>query len=155
MRKVIIFTIVMVCTLLAGTNSGFGEPVRQQDVKIPMRDGVELSANIVLPDSEGTFPVIIVRTPYGKGELEDEDDEHPWMTSGYGYVIQDCRGTGLSDGEWFPVVNEHNDGLDTHQWVLRQPWCNGRIGTMGGSYLGGTQILPSPDAGDYWKAMFC
>jgi putative CocE/NonD family hydrolase len=120
-----------------------------------MRDGVELSANITLPKAEGRYPVILVRTPYGKDHPEEAEGGTKIAAEGYAYVIQDCRGSGLSDGEWVPVVNEHDDGLDTHQWVLKQRWCNGKIGTMGGSYLGGTQILPSPDAGDYWKAMFC
>jgi putative CocE/NonD family hydrolase len=154
MRKVIIFTMVFVCTLFIGTSCGFGELVKQHDVKIPMRDGIELSANIVLPDSEGSFPVIIVRTPYGKEEPDDEDEDNYWASSGYGHVFQDCRGTGKSGGKWKPGAYDRNDGLDTHKWVLEQPWCNGKIGTSGGSYLGYTQVVTAPDAGDYLKAMF-
>jgi len=155
MRRTGIAAAALVCILFFGTSCSASEIVKHHDVKIPMRDGVELSANIVLPDSEGSFPVIIVRTPYGKENADDEGEGDYWAERGCGHVFQDCRGTGLSDGEWIPVVNEHDDGLDTHQWVLKQPWCNGKIGTTGGSYLGGTQVLPSPDAGDYWKAMFC
>ncbi|MHC5075912.1 MAG: CocE/NonD family hydrolase [Planctomycetota bacterium] len=154
MRKVIIVTIVLVCTLFMGSICSFAEIVKQQDVKIPMRDGVELSANIVLPDSEGKFPVIIVRTPYGKEDPDDEDEDNYWATRGYGHVFQDCRGTGQSGGKWKPGAYDRKDGFDTHKWVLEQPWCNGVIGTSGGSYLGYTQVVTAPDAGDYLKAMF-
>ena len=154
MRKVIIVAIVLVCTFFVGTRCGFGELVKQQDVKIPMSDGIELSANIVLPDSEGSFPVIIVRTPYGKEDPDDEGEDNYWATRGYGHVFQDCRGTGQSGGKWKPGAYDRKDGLDTHKWVLEQPWCNGEIGTSGGSYLGYTQVVTAPDAGDYLEAMY-
>jgi len=123
------------------------------NVMIPMRDGVKLAANIALPNPEGKFPVIIVRTPYGKGNGENDDGRYH-AARGYAFVIQDCRGTGKSGGEWHPGVHERADGLDTHEWVLAQPWCNGTIGTTGGSYLGYTQWIVAPDAGDSLKAMF-
>ena len=123
----------------------------REDVRIPMRDGVELSANIVLPDSEGPFPVVLTRTPYGKG---DADDGAEMAERGYAVVIQDCRGTGESAGDWAPVVSEHRDGLDTHEWVLAQPWCNGSIGTTGASYLGHTQWAVAADSGESHKCMF-
>jgi putative CocE/NonD family hydrolase len=117
---------------------------------IPMRDGVELAANITLPTGGGQYPVILVRTPYGKGDGSVDDD----LNQGYVYVVQDCRGTGRSEGEWEPALNETRDGLDTHQWILEQPWCNGTIGTAGGSYLGWTQWAVAPFTGDWHKAMF-
>jgi len=123
------------------------------NVMIPMRDGVKLAANVALPNPEGKFPVIIVRTPYGKGNGENDDGRYH-AARGYAFVIQDCRGTGKSGGEWHPGVHERADGLDTHEWVLAQPWCNGTIGTTGGSYLGYTQWIVAPDAGDSLKAMF-
>jgi putative CocE/NonD family hydrolase len=119
-----------------------------------MRDGVELSANIVLPEAEGSFPVIIVRTPYGKGNPDDEGEGDHWASRGYGHVFQDCRGTGQSGGRWEPGIYEAGDGLDSYSWVLQQPWCDGKIGTSGGSYLGYTQVISASQAGDYLKAMF-
>jgi putative CocE/NonD family hydrolase len=125
----------------------------RKNVRIPMRDGVELSANISLPRAEGRFPVILTRTPYGKGNAEDDLGSYS-ATGGYVFAIQDCRGTGQSQGRWEPGVNERIDGLDTHKWILEQEWCNGKIGTTGGSYLGGTQWVVAPDAGEWLKAMF-
>jgi uncharacterized protein len=123
------------------------------DVKIPMRDGVKLSANIFLPKAEGTFPVILVRTPYGKGNAKNGDGLF-FAARGYVFVIQDCRGKGASQGRWEPFVNDRDDGRDTRDWILDQPWCNGSIGTSGGSYVGFTQWISAPNAGDHLKAMF-
>ncbi len=124
------------------------------DVKIPMRDGVQLSANIFLPKAEDKFPVILVRSPYGKGD-EKHGEGLFYAPRGYVFVSQDCRGRGTSQGQWEPFANEAVDGRDTHQWILNQPWCNGSIGTTGGSYVGFTQWMPAPNAGEYLKAVFC
>jgi putative CocE/NonD family hydrolase len=124
----------------------------QADVKIPMRDGVELSANVFLPKAEGKFPAILLRTPYGKGGTGNGAGRL-FASHGYVYISQDCRGKGASQGEWVPFVNEARDGRDTHRWILDQPWSNGTIGTAGGSYVGFTQWASAPDAGEYLKAM--
>ena len=123
------------------------------DVKIPMRDGVELSANVFLPKAKGKFPVVLARTPYGKGGTEGGAG-HFYASRGYVYISQDCRGRGASQGQWVPFVNEARDGKDTHRWILDQPWSSGRIGTAGGSYVGFTQWASAPNAGEYLKAMF-
>ena len=123
------------------------------EVKIPMRDGVELSANIFLPKAEGKYPVILIRSPYGKGN-EKHGDGLFYAGRGYVVVSQDCRGKGSSQGDWEPFANERNDGADTQQWLLEQPWCNGSVGTAGGSYVGFTQWISAPNAGDHLKAMF-
>ncbi len=122
------------------------------NVRVPMRDGVELSANVFVPKADGPFPVILMRTPYGKGDAKMGEGAF-YAQRGYVFVSQDCRGRGQSDGEWEPFLNEASDGIDTHEWVLAQPWCNGKIGTAGGSYVGFTQWAPAPAAGDYLKAM--
>ncbi|MCP4258934.1 MAG: CocE/NonD family hydrolase [Planctomycetes bacterium] len=124
------------------------------DVKIPMRDGVKLSAHIFKPKAEGKFPVILVRSPYGKGN-EKNGDGLFYASHGYVFISQDCRGKGASQGQWEPFLNEDADGRDTQSWVLDQSWCNGKIGTSGGSYVGFTQWMPAPNAGEHLKAMFC
>lgn len=123
------------------------------NVRIPMGDGVDLSANIFLPESKGEFPVILMRSPYGKGDDKFGEGLH-YAGDNYVYVSQDCRGKGQSDGDWDPFANEITDGKDTHQWVLAQEWCNGKIATTGGSYVGFTQWTAAAGAGDYLKAMF-
>ncbi len=63
------------------------------------------------------------------------------VQKGYVVVIQDCRGRFASEGEFSPPFDEANDGADTVNWIVQQPWANDRVGTIGGSYLGFTQWL--------------
>ena len=112
------------------------------DVKVEMRDGVRLSTNIFRPDAEGAFPAILQRSPYGNGGPGNGTGRY-YASRGYVVVLQDCRGRYESEGVFDPLRNEARDGFDAQQWVAAQPWCNGRIGTMGGSYVGFTQWLPA------------
>jgi putative CocE/NonD family hydrolase len=124
----------------------------EYDVIVPMRDGVGLATDVYIPEGEGPFPVIIERTPYGRGGEEGEG--FMYTEDGYVAVIQNVRGTGNSGGEWEPFVNERMDGLDTHAWILEQPWCNGKIGTTGGSYTGLTEWAIAAHSGPSHKVMF-
>jgi uncharacterized protein len=110
------------------------------DQKVPMRDGIRLSANIFVPrELKSPLPAILVLTPY------NNDHNTPrgiyFSTHGYVFVTVDCRGRGNSDGVFTPFVNEGRDGYDVVEWIARQPWCNGKVGTMGGSYKGMDQWL--------------
>jgi len=151
-RIVLFLSILLSPWTILAAQDAFEVEVRTE-VKIPMRDGVELSANIFLPKARGRFPVILIRSPYGKG---DEKNGDGLFYAGRGYVVvsQDCRGKGSSQGQWEPFVNERSDGRDTQKWLLEQSWCNGSIGTAGGSYVGFTQWISAPNAGDHLKAMF-
>jgi len=126
--------------------------VFEADIKMPMRDGVQLAANIFRPNGEGRFPVILMRTPYGKLD-EKFGDGKRYTAAGYVMVVQDCRGRGKSDGVWDPFRFDPGDGFDTQEWIGKQPWCNGEIGTAGGSYVGWTQWAPAPEQSRYLKAM--
>ncbi len=117
-----------------------------------MRDGVTLSANLFRPAGNGPCPAILFRTPYGKQD-ENWSGGTNLAAKGYVVVVQDCRGRGKSGGVWEPFRHEAQDGFDTQEWVGRQPWCNGRIGTSGGSYVGWTQWASAPNASRYLRAM--
>lgn len=111
--------------------------MRQQiDVPVPMRDGVTLSADIRCPDRGGAFPVVLTRTPYGNSGLSGL--ESGLLGGGYAVVKQDCRGRFDSGGRFNPL-HEDTDGADTLAWIRAQPWCNGRLGMLGGSYNAYTQ----------------
>ncbi len=156
MKKLAFYLAILAVLSVSCLPEGTGQKLAVQsfkNVRIPMRDGVELSANISRPKAEGKFPVVLVRTPYGKGNGEDDDGKDQ-AAGGYAFVIQDCRGTGQSAGAWEPGVNERADGLDTHKWILAQDWCDGNIATSGGSYLGFTQWIVAPETGNWHKAMF-
>jgi putative CocE/NonD family hydrolase len=120
-------------------------------VRVPMRDGVKLVAKVLRPDAGGRFPVIVVRTPYGKN---GQYRAGRWYAEqGYVYVAQDCRGRHDSDGEFRPLRDEAADGYDTIEWAAAQPWSNGNVGTMGGSYLGWNQWLAATLRPPHLKCM--
>ena len=125
----------------------------EHNVRIPMRDGVELSADIYRPDVEGFFSTILVRTPYDNNNTRSVTRGKFFAERGYVVVVQDVRGRYDSDGEFYPFRNEPNDGYDTDEWIGRQPWSNGKIGTMGGSYVGFTQLSQAIKGSKYLTAM--
>ena len=102
------------------------------------RDGVELSADVYLPEGNGPFPVVLVRTPYNKeGVLGIGRDG---VKNGFAVVAQDTRGRFASQGENLPFHLDGPDGEDLVRWVKAQSWCNGRIGSWGGSVGAITQF---------------
>jgi hypothetical protein len=124
----------------------------ERDLPAKMTDGVILLADRWYPkNGSGQTPVVLLRTPYGRrqwgmiGRLFSE--------RGYQVVIQSCRGTFGSGGDWNPFRNEESDGRATLDWVAGQPWFDGRLATFGPSYLGLTQWAMAPDAPEYLKAM--
>jgi putative CocE/NonD family hydrolase len=108
--------------------------ITEENVAIPMRDGLILRENVFRPDATGAFPLLLIRTPYGKAT----DGFERYVRAGYVVVSQDTRGRYASDGVYTLFTIEHTgdaeDGYDTVEWLAEQPYCNGKIGTMGGSY---------------------
>lgn len=125
----------------------------EMDVKVTMRDGIRLSANIFRPDHPGEFPALLMRTPYSNGGVKNPEGRS-LAKRGYAVVIQDTRGRFESEGVFDAMQPEKLDGYDTQQWVGQQPWCNGKIGTFGGSYVGFTQWIPASLAGPHLVTMF-
>ena len=126
------------------------------NIPVPMRDGVNLSADIWLPPSslgDGPWPVLLLRTIYDNQEARYIGWTRQFTARGYAVVMQDCRGRGDSDGEWEPYVCELYDGYDTHEWIGQQEWCDGNLGTFGLSYPGFTQTLPATLRSKYLKAV--
>ncbi len=109
---------------------------KETGVKIAMRDGVQLVADVYRPDTPGRFPVILQRTPYGRDKAFEAT---AYAKRGYVFVAQDVRGKFDSEGEWKPFVNEARDGYDSVEWCATQPWAQPSVGMIGGSYLGFVQ----------------
>ena len=114
----------------------------KETVSMFTRDGVRLDADIYRPDASGTFPVLLMRQPYGRSIASTVVYAHPiWYAShGYIVVIQDVRGRGTSEGEFKLFAHEIADGFDTVNWASQLPGSNGNVGMYGFSYQGMTQL---------------
>ena len=112
------------------------------DVPIPMRDGVNLAANVYFPNGDGPWPVVLNRTPYGKDTALRAKRVEPFIKAGYVVVHVDVRGRGNSEGTYRPYFQEIEDGYDCLEWCGTQTWSTGKVGTYGGSYEGWTQVYP-------------
>lgn len=153
------------------------------DLAIPMDDGVELRANVFLPQEEGAYPVIMSMTAYAKDlpfsqgypdawkavldaapevaagtstkyiSFEAVDPEK-WVVHGYAIVVMDARGVGRSPGvidTW--SAREARDFAIAIDWVAKQPWCNGNVGTLGMSYLAYVQWICANQQPKHLKGM--
>ena len=114
------------------------------DIMIPMRDGARLATDVYLPAKDGAllpgpFPVVLERTPYLKTRNQtNTPDGAFWASRGYVFVTQDCRGRHKSDGVFISYPVEGDDGVDTMAWIMKQPWCNGKVAVTGSSYYAST-----------------
>lgn len=111
--------------------------IEAETVMVQMRDGVQLSTDVYREPAGGKAPVVLMRTPYNKTRAKGSAEK--LAAAGYAVVLQDCRGANASEGILVPYYSEGQDGYDTIEWITRQPWSNGRVGMMGGSYVGAVQ----------------
>ena len=122
------------------------------DVKVPMRDNINLSADIYLPRATGPCATILIRTPYSNNIDPVIQNARRLANNGYVCVVQDCRGRWDSDGDFYPF-READDGYDTQQWIGQQDWSSGKIGMAGGSYLGSVQWASAPQRSEHLTCM--
>ncbi len=123
---------------------------KKENIKVTMRDGTKLSTDVFLPEEEGSWPVILVRTPYNKNNLFNNETK-VFLKNGYAVVIQDTRGRFESEGKNYAFLFDAKDGYDTIEWISRQRWCNGDVGTYGGSAMGITQYLAGAESPPHLK----
>jgi putative CocE/NonD family hydrolase len=133
----------------------------ERDLPVVMPDGVRLFTDHYLPKMAGDWPTILIRTPYGRGKevalggglALAELPGQCFAERGYHVVVQGVRGCYDSEGEFQPHHQEAADGQATVDWIARQPWFNGVLGTWGPSYLGYTQWAVAASAPSTLKAM--
>src|SRR5438874_3785487 len=128
-----------------------------RDVKVTMRDGVRLATDLYLPARDGQalpgrWPALLARTPYNKS-LRPASSALQFARHGYLVAVQDCRGRFLSEGRFFPFVDEPEDGYDTVTWLAGHPGCDGQVGTFGGSHLAWVQFHMATQAPPGLKTM--
>lgn len=121
---------------------------------IPARDGIRLATDLYLPQGKGPFPALVQRTPYGKYESQPMEYAE-WMAGqGYACAVQDVRGRHDSEGSWHPYDNhEDTDGWDTIDWLVRQPWSDGKVAFAGSSYLAYTGYMAALSGHEAMKAL--
>lgn len=109
-----------------------------QKVMMPMRDGVRLATDIYRPKGDGKYPIVFSRTPYnfntwGNGEMNTRTMESAlsWVKKGYAFVVQNERGRYFSEGDWDVLGVPLTDGYDAFEWMSKQNWSNGKVGTLG------------------------
>ena len=123
------------------------------DQRVPMRDGVDLSVDVTLPAGEGPFPVVFLRNPYESDSERNLERGLWWAQHGYAWVAGDCRGRYESEGTFYSYHPDGPDGHDTLEWIAKQPWSTGKIGTAGGSYGGLFQWQLAPLGSPHLTAM--
>jgi hypothetical protein len=125
---------------------------RRFNVRIPMRDGVTLAADLVLP-AQLPAPVVVSRTPYGRSGERQTERADAFVKAGYCVCWVDVRGRGDSEGAFEPYRNDGVDGVDVIAWAAAQEWCDGSVATYGGSYPGHIQWLTALHKPPALKAM--
>jgi len=143
----------LVCLALAGATTTPAPYAKLAHVRVPMRDNVRLDTNIFHPEGNGRFPTVLLRTPYGKGP-DLPAGYQSFINHGYAVVMQDVRGRYGSDGVFDVLNQEGPDGYDTLNWIAAQPWSDGQIGMIGGSYLGIAQWRVALLNNPHLKAIF-
>jgi uncharacterized protein len=108
-----------------------------------MQDGTVLRGDLYRVERPEPLPTIVTRTPYGKqvAPVGSPVDGRTLIEAGFNIFVQDVRGRFTSAGRFDPYRQEVEDGRDTIDWVVNQPWSTGRVGMLGGSYVGATQWL--------------
>jgi len=152
--------------------------VVHKDLRVPMRDGVRLAADLYHGPDDKPRPVLLALSPYGKElqalalTLPPQRRPSPlWdgcieagniaevVAHDYAHVIGDVRGTGASEGEHVGNYNAGGvslgqDAYDVIEWIAAQPWCDGNVGMIGTSYFGSMQVLAAAERPPHLKAIF-
>lgn len=125
---------------------GTAEPYTlRRDVPVPMPDGIVLLGDHYRPArNDAPMPVVLMRSPYGRGGIAGIVFAAPLARRGFQVFIQSIRGTFGSGGEFRPFLHEREDGIATVAWLREQPWCDGRVSMTGLSYLAHTQWAIAP-----------
>ncbi|WP_405952917.1 CocE/NonD family hydrolase [Streptomyces prunicolor] len=126
----------------------------ERDLRVPMRDGAVLLADRWTPSSGSAgLPTALIRIPYGRTGLIAAQLARPLAERGFQVLIQSTRGTFGSGGDFDPLRREREDGLDTLDWLVEQPWCGEAVVLYGGSYPGFAQWAVSGQLPPQVKAL--
>lgn len=143
---------LLVFALMASAVQAQDGGTRVLEEMVAMPDGVRLATTVVLPEGDGPWPVILIRTPYDR--MAEDLPAEELASFGIGLVTQDMRGFFDSEGTPTGFRADRADGQATLDWIAAQEWSNGRVATFGGSALGIAQYLMAPGAADALVCQF-
>jgi predicted acyl esterase len=156
LKNIVRLSLIAIVAVASRVATAADSSVQKTTVMVPMHDGVHLATDVYRPAGDvKPLPVIFSRGPYGKDGAASAAKSA--CKRGYAFVSQDMRGRFKSEGkDWVVFHNEgwgeRRDGQESLEWIAKQPWCNGSIGTTGGSALGITQTMMAPKAPACLKA---
>ncbi len=108
---------------------------REEQIMMPMRDGVRLNALILFPKDRPrqNLPAILLRNPYLTEGMVRNFSAYvaSALKNGHAVIFQNERGRYFSEGTYTYLVGSGKDGYDTIEWITKQPWSNGKVGTLG------------------------
>ena len=137
LKRTLFLVVIATSTLALAQTPGI---VFERNVAMKTRDGVTLHADIYRPRATASIP-----GPAAAHALRQEQRrqfrQYAPPRRGFMVVVQDVRGRYTSEGEWYPFKHETDDGYDTVEWAAALPYSNGKVGMLGGSYVGATQML--------------
>lgn len=133
--------------------------VNARNCGMTARDGAWLATDVWRPARDGDplpgpFPAILLRTPYDRARPTVQETGEFFAGRGYLTAIQDCRGRYGSEGEFVLLANEGPDGYDAIEWLASLPYCDGKVGTYGTSYLAWVQNAAAIERPPHLKAMW-
>lgn len=163
-RILMVLQLAAICLTAAGQMRGpdystlFSAPARYgytyQEEMVPGGSEARLLTRIYLPEGEGPWPVVVTRTPYVFGGRGDNNAlGREYAKRGIGYIQQDCRGKGGSEGFYSPNIYERADGIALYRWLCSQPWCKS-FGIFGSSYTALTGWIVADAVPDKLKGMY-
>ncbi|HJA63859.1 MAG TPA: CocE/NonD family hydrolase [Candidatus Intestinimonas stercoravium] len=133
--------------LYAGYSEAGYDGYERHSVYVPVSDGTQLAVDYYIPTKDGApasepLPVVFTYTPYGRRRADNVTSAEWFTRYGYAFAAADARGMGASFGtrDSANSPQEAQDGADIVAWIHEQSWCNGKIGTIGSSYVGQTQL---------------
>ena len=152
MAKLVVRSLMSLALLIAGSmpavqvlaelrSDKYQDWTVEKEVFVTMRDGIRLSTDIYLPKgAKGPLPTILVRSPYDRDNVDTVESQMPYLKQGYALVHQNERGRYFSEGSYDHYLEgAGTDGYDTIEWITKQPWSNGKVGTIGCSSSGEQQ----------------
>ncbi|MFC1958001.1 CocE/NonD family hydrolase [Chloroflexota bacterium] len=135
----------------------------EENIYITMRDGIKLAVDVYKPEKKGRYPAIMTLAPYRKegmvgnpveGYHSEGGNPALYIPHGYVMVCAQVRGSGMSQGQYnFYDAKEQSDGYDLVEGIAEQPWCDGNVGMIGGSYLGKSQFYTAAQQPPHLKCI--